>query len=271
MILDLGKGKVEETLLDIGYYRLGFYWHPFELDKEHNFKEGTKFSDAVKLYYLDLDLRTLLQKYLNRVEINFRTKVVYTVSNHYKTNPIWFVDRNTMSKKFIDDFDKKIYTPIVKKKPAIKAHHEKHLNDRYAPAWKTLEYLTFGNLETLFNNLKDEKIKGKIASCFRIKELNVFINHIKVIVRLRNICAHGSLLYDDRLPTEIKRTPGLIIQGNDRKKLIASIKLLTFYVNKTPKNRSKDLTGQIGQVMQKHKDSPVLKNIIETKSGYKFD
>jgi len=26
--------KAKEILLDIGYYRLGFYWNPFEIDKD---------------------------------------------------------------------------------------------------------------------------------------------------------------------------------------------------------------------------------------------
>ena len=39
--------KAKENLLDIGYYRLGFYWFPFEKsyprksNRTHEFKEGT--------------------------------------------------------------------------------------------------------------------------------------------------------------------------------------------------------------------------------------
>ena len=29
MVIDLDNKKVKEILLDIGYYRLGFYWFPF--------------------------------------------------------------------------------------------------------------------------------------------------------------------------------------------------------------------------------------------------
>ena len=50
MILDYEESKIKEFLLDIGYYRLGFYWNPFEIDKLHNFKKDTKFSDVIKLY-----------------------------------------------------------------------------------------------------------------------------------------------------------------------------------------------------------------------------
>ena len=62
MVFDCDIEKVKETLLDIGYYRLGFYWNPFEIDKKHNFIKGTLFSDVIKLYYIDVDLKNILNK-----------------------------------------------------------------------------------------------------------------------------------------------------------------------------------------------------------------
>jgi abortive infection bacteriophage resistance protein len=64
MVFDCQEEKVKEQLLDIGYYRLGFYWFPFEVDKSHNFKEGTRFSDCVQLYYFDVEFRKLVDKNL---------------------------------------------------------------------------------------------------------------------------------------------------------------------------------------------------------------
>src|SRR5690606_39785255 len=46
--------KAKEHLLDIGYYRLGFYWYYFEKDKEHNFFDYTNLDDVIDLYYLDI-------------------------------------------------------------------------------------------------------------------------------------------------------------------------------------------------------------------------
>lgn len=51
------KEKAKEILLDIGYYRLGFYWFPYEQsypsknNRTHQFKENTLFDDVVTLYY----------------------------------------------------------------------------------------------------------------------------------------------------------------------------------------------------------------------------
>ncbi len=90
--------KAKEILLDIGYYRLGFYSFPFEETfprlehRDHKFKEGTAFEDVLDLYYFDTDLRRLLIYFLNRIEVNVRTQITYIVSNRYIQSPTWFVD-----------------------------------------------------------------------------------------------------------------------------------------------------------------------------------
>lgn len=89
--------KAKETLLDIGYYRLGFYWFPYEKDhplnsnRNHKFKEATFFDNVVSLYYFDHDLRSVLSPYLYRIEVNFRTYLIYSVKQ-VKSKPTWFAD-----------------------------------------------------------------------------------------------------------------------------------------------------------------------------------
>lgn len=84
--------KAKEQLLDIGYYRLGFYLFPFEEsypnreNRTHKMKPNTSFDDAVKLYYFDFDLRNLLLRYTSRIEVAFRTYLTYYISNNFRTN-----------------------------------------------------------------------------------------------------------------------------------------------------------------------------------------
>ena len=147
--------KTEEILLDVGFYRLGFYAFPFEKtfpnlnNRTHQYKEGTNFTDVVELYYFDYDLRNILMYYLNRIEVNLRTFITYTVSNYYKDSPTWFVDSAVMNRSYIDDFEVKVYKTI-RENPVIKRHHQKYINDRFAPAWKTVEFMTLGNICSLF-------------------------------------------------------------------------------------------------------------------------
>ena len=84
--------KAREILLDIGYYRLGFYLFPFEKsfpnlsNRTHDYFPGATFEDALNLYYFDFDLRLLLLRYLTRIEIAFCTALVYNLSNKYNSN-----------------------------------------------------------------------------------------------------------------------------------------------------------------------------------------
>jgi abortive infection bacteriophage resistance protein len=89
------RDKAKEYLLDIGYYRLGFYWHYFETDAQHNFLANTKVETIRELYYFDFDLKYLLSKYIYRIEVHFRTQLVYLVSNKHKDTPTWFIDKKS--------------------------------------------------------------------------------------------------------------------------------------------------------------------------------
>ena len=69
-IIISNSDKAKEILQDIGYYRLGFYFFPFEEshpkieNRTHKITSGTTFEDAVALYYFDYDLRKIELKWL---------------------------------------------------------------------------------------------------------------------------------------------------------------------------------------------------------------
>lgn len=98
--------KTRENLLDIGNYRLGFYWFPFEKTfprverRDHKFKEGTEFENVIQLYYFDFDVRNIFLRYISRIEINFRTKLIYEIFNYWYDNPFWYVDSNCVKRNF---------------------------------------------------------------------------------------------------------------------------------------------------------------------------
>lgn len=71
--------------------------------KDHNFKEDTKFDYAIRLYYFDFDLRNLILRYISRIEVNFRTTLIYTASNKYKEDPYWYINHKYVKSTFIDD------------------------------------------------------------------------------------------------------------------------------------------------------------------------
>lgn len=269
------ESKAKEILFDIGYYRLGFYWFPFELsypqkhNRNHNFKDQTYFEDAVKLYYFDFNLRNLLLKALSRIEIAFRTKVSYIVSNHYNNSPTWFVDTNVVSRQQASSFYKKVYKQIQKDSKVIALHHAHHINDKYAPAWKTLEFMTLGEVVHLFKSLKEEQVKEEVANAFGIKKVVTFENYLNLIKDLRNSCAHGNILYDYTPDKSIRKGPAMFKGIGNNQNLNGGIRVILYMVNQISCNRYQELLNDIDNLIAENSSNDKVNDIIMNISGLK--
>lgn len=265
MIFD-DEDKAKQTLEDVGYYRLGFYWYHFQKDfRKHLFLDNTHFSTVINLYYLDVDLRFLLIKVLSRIEINLRTRIIYIVSNHYKDNPFWFADKKIMKNQFVDTLDN-FYTDIKKKNKVITEHHRKYPNDKYAPAWKTLEFMTLGSLYTLFTSLKEEKIKTEIASKYGVRNIKVFDNYFKVIRNIRNICSHTRVLYDLSYYETVVKKGVVKISDEEKNSLSAIIKVISYFLQQISANRANDFQNNLKELFLRHSDNESIMKIIKDKS-----
>lgn len=238
--------KAKEVLLDIGYYRFGSYLFPYELtypskkDRTHKLKNPTHFEDALDLYYFDSDLRMLLLRYITRIEINLRTYITYYVSNQYKKNPCWFVDDSVMEDGFINSFDTEIYTDKFKKHPVIADHHKKYPEDTYAPAWKTIEHMTFGAVFQLFLNITDHEVQSAIAKHYNIDKLTIFTSYFNAIRYLRNQCAHGDVLFDMKFATPLKSGPAGKFNSFTSSNLIGAIEIVKFFLKQISIHRYND-------------------------------
>ena len=67
----------QKTLDTISYFRLAGYWKHFEIDHfTHQFRAGSCFSNIVKLYSFDKELRALLFTAIQTIEVSVRTKII---------------------------------------------------------------------------------------------------------------------------------------------------------------------------------------------------
>lgn len=263
------EAKAKEILSDIGYYRLGFYWFPFEKGypnktrRTHNFIQGARFEDAVALYYFDNELRNILSVYLHRIEVSFRTTIIYIVSNHYKRNPTWFADSRIVDAKFIAELPR--FYKDIRKNEAIKRHHQKYRNDIYAPAWKTLEYMTFGAMLYLYQNLKDNEVRREIAEKFQVRNLEAFESQMKTIRVIRNVCAHGHNLYDIHFSQSIK-TGGLKgLSNKQRSNISGGIIVMEAILKSISANRSCEMITRINRLLSSPHNScitQILSHIV---------
>lgn len=265
--------KAREVLLDIGFYRLGFYSFPFEKtfpslkNRDHRLQEGTSFEDVLSLYYFDSDLRYILTAYLNRIEVNLRTYLTYTVSNYYSNSPTWFADPTIVQKAYAKEFEEKVYH-ILRGNPVIKRHCKKYGKKDFAPAWKTVEFMTLGSVCMLFHNLQSEELRVEIAEHYRCS-LGVFENYLQTIRQVRNTCAHGACLFNTSLPKSIKAGP-LTITEEERHNICGIIRVICYVLGQISNNRKQEMVDRINKLLQEPR-SEAVKAVLQKCSNLSID
>lgn len=276
MTLDFEEQKIKDILTDIGYYRLGFYWRSFDLkydDKsdriDHHFREGTKFSTIVQLYYLNYELRLLLLRFLHRTEINFRSKIIYRLSRKYKNDPLWFCNTTIMKDEYVGKFNSSIYKNLKFWNKPIRRHHDKYTDDIYAPSWKTIEFFDFGQTLGLFQNLKfDSDRKMVIKDYSEFFKTNHFRTAIRSLIDLRNACSHGNVLFDYRGNHTLPTISSVTYNEKVPKNFDSHLRLLSYFVGKISKNRKKELHEKLNMVFAKFSSNPEIEEIVKHEIGY---
>ena len=270
VIVDIEKAK--EYLLDIGYYRLGFYWFPFEKTypnltlRNHYFNAGTTLENAIKLYYFDFDVRNILQKYISRIEINFRTKLIYYASNCYPENSMWYVDSTVLNESFLNGEKYQNTLLGLNIEPVIKRDITIH-NTQYAPAWKAVEFMPFGTILEIYRNLKNPKLKCDISLLYGISETSKFCTYMDAIRILRNYSAHGKVLFDLRLPKAIPDgVCGYMAENKTR--FAGAYIVFKYFLGKVSPNRVLEMQEDMKRALNQVPDD-IVTNIIEKKSGLK--
>lgn len=182
-------------LESISYYRLSGYWYPMLIDKaNHIFKPNSTFQDAFQLYSFDRELRVMVLRALEKIEVSIRAKMIYILSHQHGVfwyqNPILFRNHighsrslgslqneyNRSDEEFITAFGSKYSDPLP-------------------PSWMMLEITSFGTLSFLYSNLKPGRPKRAIANHFGLTD-RIFSSWMHSIVYIRNVCAHHSRFWN---------------------------------------------------------------------------
>ncbi|MCE9538602.1 MAG: Abi family protein, partial [Bacteroidetes bacterium] len=139
---------------------------------------------------------------IERIEIGFRTKLIYHLS--LEISPWWFEDANLFRNEVehtesILTIDRELRQS---KEVFIKEHYKKyHTDNRRPPAWKTIEVVSFGVVSKLYGNLKHTlNSKDKIADEMGTVNHTYLPSWLQAIAQIRNICAHHGRLWNKNLP-----------------------------------------------------------------------
>ena len=200
-------------LSNISYYRLRAYTYPFQNNRDENanhsfLRKDIHFEDIISLYCFDRRLRCLIFNAIEKIEIAFRTKVVYEYAMA-TNNSHWFLDEALFFEK--DKYDKLLQdfnSEVARSNEDFVQHYKTKYNEtQLPPAWMTLEVLSLGTLSRFYSSLKKSETKTSIAKSFGLPNPDFLVNWMHAISVLRNHCAHHSRIWNRRFTVISIRFP----------------------------------------------------------------
>ena len=189
--------RAENYIRHIGYYRLSAYMYPHLEDpkERHIYKNKKTFQNILDLYKFDKKLRLLIFNEIEKIEIAVRSSIVNNASEYFN-DPYWI----TNSKYFIypDKFAKTISLidkELKHSKEDFILHFKAKYSNSYPPAWILAEILPLGILMNVFYNIKDKKLKKRVAKEFGL-QVKPFESWTTIITLTRNSCCHHSRVWN---------------------------------------------------------------------------
>lgn len=183
-------------LLYNNYYRVSGY--SLTLRKHDVFNQHATMQNIMDIYHFDHAFRHLLLKYLDKIETRFKSVYAYHFSAMH--GPTGYLDASLFT-------DQDIYHDTMNKAETQKftrLPHEAYLKHfveermEPIPLWAYVDLFTIGNVSMLYA-ITDPAVKKQVAWDFGLTMkkgavlLGEFMHSMTI---LRNLCAHGSRLYN---------------------------------------------------------------------------
>ncbi len=196
MILDVCDEQAEHHLAHFNYYRLSGYWYEYRLPNNH-FKPNTKFSEIIRLYKFDKELRLLLLDAIEQIEVSIRTKLAYHLGEKYGAHPL--LDSRLFDNQY--KYNKtlsKLKAEVGKSREDFIMHLTRKYQEAIPPVWAVVEVMTMGQLSNWYKNLKTRQDAKTIAENYQLDStvLNSLLHHLTI---LRNHCAHHARVWNKSL------------------------------------------------------------------------
>lgn len=206
--------KAMHYLTYINYYRLsgyGFLFENFHADgnRSHCFQDGTTFDHLLAAYVFDRHLRLLVLDAIERIEVGFRTVMVYHLSHAY-LNGHWYLDPQV----FKSDFRHAQWIGNIRfqtgldaaqntdrhqsREPFISHYYASYDDPELPPSWMLTEVLSLGTWSKVYASLRVSKDRKRIARVFDLSPATLE-SWMHSLTYLRNLCAHHSRVYGRKL------------------------------------------------------------------------
>lgn len=210
--------QAKQFLLTNNYYRISGY--SLTLRKDDVFSPNASFQNIMDIYNFDYELRHILLKYLEIIEVTFKS--IYTYEFTKKHGGLGYLNVSLFS----DSVKHNEIIQKIKEQKNYRYAHEaflKHYIDdlhEEIPLWAIVELMTISNIYYLYN-ITEQDIKNDVAAQYQINtsnRANILSNAMKCMCILRNLCAHDSRLYNrlfEQKPSLNKGDKSLLPKAKD--------------------------------------------------------
>lgn len=218
-------------LKKLNYYRFSSYCIPFQKVKD-TFNDNVFFSDILRLYDFDSQLRALLFIVLEKIEVQLRTLMAYFFGKAH--GPWGYTDASSFNYNFRhDNWFKHINREIERSNEVFIKHFKiKYSDSPYLPVWMVVEVMSLGSISCMFQGMKYAD-QNELSKEFGVKR-KVVISWLHHLNYIRNICAHHGRLWNRQFGIKPKVPDNhsweFLIESND--KLFATFSMLIFLTNK---------------------------------------
>lgn len=202
------ENLAKQCLEKFGYFNIinGYKDAFLENRKNETYKKSANFQDIVDLYLFDKNLKNKVLVFILGIENTIKTIIAYEFAKIHGADT--YLNANNYNTKN-PTLTKQISMLILKIKECIETDKKekqydclKHYrtNHNTIPIWVLFNYLTFGNVSKFYSLLQTQTKKAiatHISQVFNF-DFNTqdFYTSIRILVNLRNLCAHNQRLYD---------------------------------------------------------------------------
>lgn len=236
------EDKALHLIKNISYYRLSGYWYPLLKDKQkHIFKANATFETAFKLYCFDQELRLLVLREVEKIEVAVRSKMNHILAAQHGV--YWFIDSSLFTNRSGHSFSlKKLKKDFGRSDEQFIKSFKRKYTDAYPPCWMMMmEITSFGKVSKLYANLKPGRPKREIANRFGLKD-KTFSSWIHTMVYIRNVCAHHNRLWNRVMSIQpaVPKSPQdeWLNKGGKNNKTYFILSMIIYFLNTVNPNHS---------------------------------
>ena len=193
-----------DTLKRTGYFALiNGYKVPFRDADTKKYRQGVRFTDIEALYRFDVDLSSILLRYLLSCERHLKSLFAYHFMKMYGDEESVYLnlenyDTSTPEHRQEAKELLNLLRGLAREESDMEFldHYRSNYDD--VPMWAVVHALTFGQLERLYW-CAQPRLRDVICSELSAIKSKNLISYLSVLVQLRNVCAHSHPVYNLQL------------------------------------------------------------------------